>query len=172
MKRKIITFLIILVCFLLESTLFHELTFSSVKPNLLIIVTSAIGFMRGRKEGMAVGFISGLFFDVFWGNILGFYTLLFTIIGYINGVFQRMFYDEDVTLPIAMIGASELVYGITVYICFYMLKGDFSFGKYFSTIIIPELVYTIIITLGLYQIILHINRKLEAEEQRSASKFV
>ena len=39
-------------------------------------------------------------------------------------------------------------------------------------IILPELVYTILVTLALYQIILHINKKLEEEEQRSASKFV
>ena len=39
-------------------------------------------------------------------------------------------------------------------------------------IILPELVYTILVTLVLYQVILHVNKRLEAEEQRSASKFV
>ena len=39
-------------------------------------------------------------------------------------------------------------------------------------VIIPELIYTILVTLGLYQIILHVNQRLEAEEKRSASKFV
>ena len=53
-----------------------------------------------------------------------------------------------------------------------MLQGDFAFGTYLFSIIIPELVYTILVTLILYQVILHINRKLESEEQRSASKFV
>ena len=52
MKRKLITLLIILVCFLLESSFFHRLSFASVKPNLLIVVTSSFGFMRGKKEGM------------------------------------------------------------------------------------------------------------------------
>lgn len=60
MKRKIITFIIIVICFLLECTIFHRLSFASIKPNLLIIVTSSFGFMRGKKEGMAVGFVSGL----------------------------------------------------------------------------------------------------------------
>lgn len=53
-----------------------------------------------------------------------------------------------------------------------MLYGDFSFGSYLIKLIMPELVYTILATLVLYQVILHINRRLEAEEQRSASKFV
>ncbi len=172
MKRKIITFVIIIVCFLLECTLFDKLSFALIKPNLLIIVTSSFGFMRGKKSGMFVGFLCGLLTDLFWGEVLGFYMLIYTLIGYINGFFRRLFYDDDIKLPIGLIGANELVYGLVTYFCLYMLQGDFDFAGYLFDIIMPELVYTILVTLLLYQIILKINKKLEAEEQRSASKFV
>lgn len=172
MKRKLITTMIILVCFLLQSTVFHYLSFASVKPNLLIIVTSSFGFMRGKKEGMFVGVICGILSDLFWGNILGFNIILYSVTGYVNGSFKRMFYDDDIKLPIVLIGASEILYGLTVYACIYMLRGDFAFLTYLTGIILPELVYTILVTLVLYQIILFVNKKLEEEEQRSASKFV
>ena len=172
MKRKVITFFIILISFLLQSTLFVKLKFGAVSPNLMLVVTSSFGFMRGRKSGMAVGAISGLLVDIFWGQLLGFHTLLYTVIGYLNGSFERLFYDEDVKLPIVLISASEFLYGICIYVFVYILQGDFAFGTYLFSIIIPELVYTILVTLILYQVILHINRKLESEEQRSASKFV
>lgn len=172
MKRKVITFFIILISFLLQSTLFVKLKFGAVSPNLMLVVTSSFGFMRGRKSGIAVGVISGLLVDIFWGQLLGFHTLLYTVIGYLNGSFERLFYDEDVKLPIVLISASEFLYGICIYVFVYMLQGDFAFGTYLFSIIIPELVYTILVTLILYQVILHINRKLESEEQRSASKFV
>ena len=167
MKRKIITGLIILSCFLLESTILHNLTFASISPNLMLIIVSSFGFMRGKKEGMTIGFFSGLLIDLFWGNMLG-----YTVIGYLNGTFKRLFYDEDLKLPIILITCSELLYGFIIYGCMYMLQGDFSFGNYLFHIIIPELVYTILVTLVLYQLILKINRRLESEEQRSASKFV
>ena len=172
MKRKVITFFIILISFLLQSTLFVKLKFGAVSPNLMLVVTSSFGFMRGRKSGIAVGAISGLLVDIFWGQLLGFRTLLYTVIGYLNGSFERLFYDEDIKLPILLISASEFLYGICIYVFVYMLQGDFAFGTYLFSIIIPELVYTILVTLILYQVILHINRKLESEEQRSASKFV
>ena len=172
MKRKVITFFIILISFLLQSTLFVKLKFGAVSPNLMLVVTSSFGFMRGRKSGIAVGAISGLLVDIFWGQLLGFHTLLYTVIGYLNCSFERLFYDEDVKLPIVLISASEFLYGICIYVFVYMLQGDFAFGTYLFSIIIPELVYTILVTLILYQVILHINRKLESEEQRSASKFV
>jgi len=172
MKRKIVTGFIILICFLLESTVFHNFRFASISPNLLLIVTASFGFMRGKKTGMSVGFICGLFVDLFWGTTLGFHMLIYTFIGYLNGAFERLFYDDDIKLPIILIGVSELVYGFVIYGCIYMLRGDFLFGNYLLHIILPELCYTILVTLILYQIILKINRKLESEEQRSASRFV
>ena len=50
MKRKIIVILTVIICFLLQSTIFKFLSFASISPNLLIIVTSSFGFMRGKKK--------------------------------------------------------------------------------------------------------------------------
>lgn len=172
MKRKLITLAIIVVCCLLQSTVLKKFAIGNICPNLLVIVTASFGFMRGTKSGMYVGLTCGLFIDLFWGGILGFHMLLLVLIGYFNGSFQRLFFDEDIKLPIVLIAVSELIYGIAVYFFTYMLQGDFSFGTHLFQVIIPELVYTILVTLVLYQIILHINRRLETEEQRSASKFV
>ena len=172
MKRKIITFAVILICFLLQSTIFQYLAFATIKPNMLIVVTSSFGFMRGKRAGLFVGCSSGLFVDLFWGGALGFNMLLYSAIGYVNGSFKRMFYDDDIKLPIVLIGVSDFMYGLLTYGCLYMLQGDFAFLSHLMEIILPELVYTILVTLALYQIILNINKKLEEEEQRSASKFV
>ena len=172
MKRKIITFFIIVVCFLLQSSVFPHFAFASVTPNLFIIVTSSFGFMRGKKSGMYVGLVCGIFTDLFWGEALGFNMLIYMVIGYLNGSFQRLFYDEDIKLPIGLISASELVYGLVTCFCIYILRGNFAFTEHLIRVILPELIYTILATLILYQIILYINKKLEAEEQRSASKFV
>lgn len=172
MKRRAVTLVIIIVCFLLQSTIFSKLKIGSISPNLLIIVTASFGFMRGQKSGMYVGLVCGLFIDLFWDGSLGFHMFLFVLIGYFNGCFTRLFYYDDIKLPIGLIAASELIYGTAIYFFRYILQGEFSFGTHLIHLIIPELVYTILVTLVLYQIILHINKRLETEEQRSASKFV
>ncbi len=87
------------------------------------------------------------------------------MIGYLNGSFRRLFYDDDIKLPIALIAVSELIYGLVTYFCMYLLRGDFAFEAYLRQIIMPELVYTILVTLILYQIILHINKKLEQKSK-------
>lgn len=172
MKRKLAVFLIITVCFLLQSTLFQSLAFASISPNLLIVVTSSFGFMRGRKEGMWIGFFSGLILDIFFGSVIGFYALIYAYIGYVNGFFRKRFFPDDIKLPLILIAASDLSYNILVYLFLFFLRGRFRIGYYFLNIMLPELVYTILVTIILYFIILKINNKLEETEKRRASKFV
>ena len=171
-KRPLITIMIVIVCFLLECTVFQSLSFASITPNLLIIVTASFGFMRGKREGMLVGFLSGLIADIFFGDLIGFYALIYTVLGYLNGFFKRIFYPEDIKLPLFLIGTSDFLLGNAVSVFMFIMRSKFDYFYYLRHIIVPELIYTILITLVLYQIILQINQKLEAEEKRSASKFV
>ena len=171
-KRFLITAVIIIAAYLLQCTVFSSLELAGIKPNLLIIVTASFGFMRGSREGVLVGFVSGLLADIQFGDMIGFYALIYLLVGYINGMFQQVYFDEDIKLPLFLIAISEFLYGIIVYFLTYLLRSDFNFLLYLNKIILPELIYTIVITLGLYPLILFINHKLEAEEKRSASKFV
>lgn len=49
----------------LTGTVFQTLSIASIVPNLLLILTVSFGFMRGKKEGMFVGFFCGLLIDIF-----------------------------------------------------------------------------------------------------------
>lgn len=172
MRRKLIVAVIIFICYLLQGTLFQTLTFASISPNLMIIVVSAFGFMRGRKEGLFVGFFCGLILDIFNGSSLGFYTLIYMYIGYLNGFFRKRFYPEDIKLPMLLIAGSDLSCNLVLYLFCFLFRNRFAFHYYFLNIMLPELVYTMVVTIFLYFMILKINQKLEAIEKRSASKFV
>ena len=172
MRRKVTVFIIIAICYLLQTTLFQALSFASISPNLLVIVVSAFGFMRGKKEGLYIGFFCGLLLDVFSGSIIGINALLYMYIGYVNGSFRKLFYPEDVKLPMLLIAGSDVVCNLLVYFFFFLFRNRLDFKYYFLNIILPELVYTMLVTIFLYVIILKINQKLEAIEKRSASKFV
>ncbi|MCI9123043.1 MAG: rod shape-determining protein MreD [Eubacterium sp.] len=172
MKRKITIFIIIFICFLLQTTLFQALALASIAPNFLIVVVSSFGFMRGRKEGMYVGFFTGLVFDAFYGTMFGFYSLVFMYAGYCNGMFRKFFFPDDIKLPMLLISVSDISYNIAVYVLKFMLRGQFHIGYYLFRVIIPELVYTLLITIALYPALLFINQKLEASERKSGVKFV
>ncbi|MCI8326751.1 MAG: rod shape-determining protein MreD [Lachnospiraceae bacterium] len=172
MKRKISVILIIAICFLLQSTIFKALSFASISPNLLIVVVSSFGFMRGRKEGMYIGLLCGLLLDIFFGQIFGFYSLLYLVLGYVNGMFRKIFYPDDIKLPMVLILGSDFVLNFMIYLLLFLPRGRVNLIYYLLHLMVPEMVYTLVITIALYFIILKINQRLERIEKRSAAKFV
>lgn len=172
MKRGIVTAILIFICFLLQCTVFRSLAFGGIVPNLLIVLTASFGFMRGEKTGLLIGFFCGLLVDIFFASVIGYYAMLYMYIGYMNGKFCTIFYPQDIKLPIALILGSDFFYGIACYVILFLLRSRFDFGYYLVHIILPEIVYTIVVTLLLYPLILWINTCLERGEQRSGKKFV
>ena len=172
MKRLFVSVLLIISCFLLQTTVFQWLDFGGIVPNLLIILTASFGFMRGERTGLLFGFFCGLLIDIFFASVLGLNAMIYMYIGYANGKFHSIFYPEDSKLPLFLILISDLAYGFIYYTILFLMRGRFQIGYYFLHIILPEMVYTILITLLLYPLILWINKKLENSEKRSARKFV
>jgi len=168
MLRKVVTFLIIYVGFILQCSVFSHISLGGIVPNILLIITSSFGFMRGQNTGMAVGFVSGLICDIFFGSPIGFVTLLYAFIGYLNGFFKNIFYPEDIKLPMVLISGSEIIFCILYYIFKYLLRGRLNIGYYFVHIMLREIVYTIVITLPLYITIIKINDLLETYERRNS----
>ena len=87
-------------------------------------------------------------------------------IGFVNGFFRRIFYPEDIKLPMILIGLSDLLYCFMCYIFLFMLRGTLHLGYYFLHIMLPEVVYTVLVTLILYKGILYTDEWLEGFEKR------
>ena len=166
--KRLVEALTIFICFLLQSTLFHHAAFAGIVPNLMIIITSIFGFMEGRADGMVTGFVSGLLIDIFYGNVLGLNALIYLLIGYANGVANRVFYPDDIKFPLLFITASDVVYLIMTYITGFLFRARFDIGYYFIHLMLPELVYTVIVSLVFYlvlrSVLLRLEGRFEEEE--------
>ena len=171
MPRKIVLFILISICFVLQTTVFQSISFAGIAPNLMIIVVASFGLMRGKAEGMYIGFFSGLVIDIFCGFYLGIYALLYMYVGYVTGLFQKRFYPEDIKLPLLLISGSDVISNVIIYLLLFLTRSRYDFKYYFLNIIVPEFVYTMVITIFFYLLLLKINQKLENFEKRRAIKF-
>lgn len=169
--RILMSGIFLILFFLLQVTVGQSIAIASVAPNLLLILTFEFGFMRGQKTGIWIGFFGGLLLDIYYGDVIGFYALLYMFIGYLNGFFHQMFYDEDITLPIALLTGSSVLYGFLVYIIRFLLRNRLELSYYFPHVIMAETVYTLLFAILIYRPILKVNRLVEEIEKRSASKF-
>lgn len=173
LRRVLIAAGMIILGFLLQTTIFKSefLTFGLVSPNLLLVITFIFGFMRGRKSGIIIGFFCGLLIDLY-SDVIGINALLFMVVGYVNGWFNKIFYDEDIALPLGLLVGSEFLYNTMFYFFRFLLRGDFNYFYYLVHVILPETIYTVLITVFVYRLILKLNRKLERYERRRTGKFV
>ena len=48
-------------------------------------------------------------------------------IGYINGLFKKRFYPDDIKLPMILIGSSDIVNNLMIYIVMFFMRSRFSF---------------------------------------------
>ncbi len=173
MKKRIAMFFLVVLCFILQSTVLKSLELGAVSPNLLLVITASFGFIGGRKEGMYMGVLCGLLIDIFYGQLFGYYTLLYTLIGYANGFFHAVFYDLDIKQPMLLIALSDLAYGLIQYFLQFLLRGRFDFGFYFTHVILPEFLYTVVLILIFYHVILNLYQKLDKlDNTGSVDEFV
>lgn len=172
MKRAILTLFVVLAGFFLQNNFFTMLNIVRIAPNVLLVITCIFGFLRGQKEGVLVGLLSGLLMDCFFGATLGFYSIIYMCLGYLNGCFHRFFYNDNIIIPVFICGVSDLLYGCYIFVFRFALRNRLNFKFYLSTIMIPELLYTIVIALLAFGILSAINHKIEEIEKRSAERFV
>ena len=165
-QRKVVTLLLILISAILQGTLFKALSIGSITPNLLLILTVSFGFMRGKKNGIWIGFFCGILKDMLSDGLLGFYALVYLCIGYAAGCCCKLFYDEELRVPIILMAAGDLVYGGLVYGMQYLMRGRIQFYYYFGRIIIPEMIYTVLMTVLLYRVLFNINKRLTELEMK------
>lgn len=159
-KRYFSIVLINIVSFILQTTVFDCLKLAGVKPNMLIIITAISGFMFGRRYGMFAGAVSGLLMDLMYNDIIGISILIYVFIGYVNGLLSKLYFKNDLTIPIIAIGISDLTYGFAFYVISFMLRGRLGFLIYLKQVIIPEALYTIIIGIFLYKFMHWLDAKL------------
>lgn len=161
MKKLIVYLLEIIICFVLQSSMFHYIQLADIMPNLLLILVAATAYMRGRMTGMMMGLFSGLLVDLMYGSyVIGLYALLYLIIGYFIGFTNKVYSRDDYTLPIIIIAISDFIYGFFYYVFEFLLRGRLNFLYYLRRFILPEIIYTIAISVFMYKLLHMINHRL------------
>ncbi|MBQ7247915.1 MAG: rod shape-determining protein MreD [Lachnospiraceae bacterium] len=173
MIRRILMYIILILgAFMLQNNFFAAVHWIDITPNLLLIVTFEFGFLRGSMHGMIIGFFCGLLSDFFFGTNVGYYALIYTLIGYANGSVGTLFYNEFLNMPTLLCILSDLLLGLYVYITSFLIGGATNLWHYMLHVILPEIVYTMLICLLTYKPLRALDRWVEGLSKRSAKEFV
>ena len=87
------------------------------------------------------------------------------MIGFIIGITNKVYIEDDIILPIMTITAGDLTYGALFYILKFLLRGRLELLEYIKNTILPELIYTVIIGVFVFKFARLIDKKLNPPKQ-------
>ncbi len=173
---KLRRYLCYAVCLLLLFFIQHNLLTAgnvmSTSPNLLLIFACAVGFLRGEKEGLVWGLLCGLLKDLVISNTIGYYMFIYMVLGYGCGRFQAFVNSEFLSFPLLFCGAGDLLFQLYIFFFNFALRNRTDLLFYLEHIMMPEIVYTIVCAIFLYQLLRKGNEWLEDRERKQAKRFV
>lgn len=152
-RKKIMAVIVILLAFVLQTTVFHVIALADVVPNLLLVVTITFAYLRGRTSGLIIGFVCGIMLDMMYGSVIGLYAFIFMTIGFIVGFCQKFYFTDQLVLPIVLIAAGDFIYCLYFYVTEFLMRGRLHFLFFFIHRFLPEMLYTTLVGVVLYRLL-------------------
>ena len=168
MKKKVLTILFPLLVtvfsFILQSVVVPHLAVAGIAPNLIIVSVVSVGILCGDYAGILSGFAAGLLCDVFFGQYLGFYALIYMLTGYIAGLTGIAMFLEDITYPVLMCGAMDFLYGVYCFVFQFLFRNRLIGAFFLRRFLLPEMLYTVLCAVLMYQMLRFMHRRYLTEK--------
>lgn len=134
----------------LETTLFDQLTFYGVKPDLLLILILFYALFRGSVSGAKIGFFYGLAEDLLLGRFVGLNAATKMLIGYLVGLGERRFFKDNLILPVLLVFGGTLLSHLLYVSLFTLISG---YGQFvlFRQYALPLAIYNVIMGIFIYR---------------------
>lgn len=146
----IITFFII---YFLQINFFSWFNIAGIKPNLFIILILCIGLFLKRNIAIIFGFVFGIYLDVLTGKQIGISAIMFMVIGFLGGYFDKNFSKDSKITILLMVAGSTFIYETVVYV-YTMIRNAVSLEMMgFIKILLIEILFNILLTIILYPLI-------------------
>lgn len=108
-KSFLISAIILFFTTILESSIFTNISFLVVVPDLVLICSIYFSLLNGKLYGETTGLVSGIFLDCITGVPFGLNSLLRTIIGYIFGLFSETVIISGIIMPVLSVGVGTIL---------------------------------------------------------------
>ena len=106
--RYVLIAVMFLLSLILPGTLFHFLSWSGIKPDLLMLLTIYMAIHHRLPSGIIWGLSVGLLEDLYLGRYIGMYTLTLAVVAFLSYWLAERWYRENFLL------ATFLVFIVTV----------------------------------------------------------
>ena len=136
--------LLLLLCFVLQTTVADWLSIFGIAPDFVVILVVAVAIKNGPAAGTFIGFLCGFTQDVYapveW---LGANSIAFTVLGFAVGQLEERFLTLNLPAKVGVLGFGFLVCDM-IYFFVTALERDVVTNLFFSKTL-PECAYTMLV---------------------------
>lgn len=108
-KKIVVYFIVLVILSILQGLFFRFFDYFINNINLAFTYFIFLSFYFGKSISYKMGMAYGLILDCF-GATFGFYSLIFTVLGYVIGLFSGKFFLTGIILPVMFSFIASIVY--------------------------------------------------------------
>ncbi|WP_053957517.1 rod shape-determining protein MreD [Inediibacterium massiliense] len=144
-------FMIMIVNFFIQSTWLQHFRLLDIIPNTTLIIVVVFSILWGKKKGATIGFFAGMLQDILLGSMIGANALVYMLVGYNIGIFEKNIYKDNHITPVLFTIAGTVSYHLLYYVIMYLTKHTFDFVFIFRKVVLIEMIYNSIVSIFIYR---------------------
>ena len=156
--------LLVLFACILQSTPRLLPTIAGASPLLIIPIVVAIAMYTGPIGGAAAGIGGGLLWDLYSSRLFGFNALILLLIGCACGLLVRLLIRNNVLSAMLLVTGALMIQGFLDWFCNYVLLFKENLVYVLVCLILPDLLYTLLLTPLLYAGVFWVTKILRNRE--------
>jgi rod shape-determining protein MreD len=136
---------------------------SGVHPDLVLIIVTGWGLLRGNPEGLIWAVIGGLSLDLLSAAPFGLFTLTLLLVGLLTNFVHGRTFGSSIVLPISLIFPLSLLFNFLPLLILYLLGHPTDWTAAFSNIFFPVAVFNTGLMLLIFPLLYLLNRWLNPQ---------
>ncbi|MDD3851268.1 MAG: rod shape-determining protein MreD [Bacillota bacterium] len=143
--------LVLILNFILQSTVFQYIAVMGVKPDTALAIVVALGTFMGKERGALIGATAGMLQDTIFGAPVGITTLSYMLTGYIVGENSDKVFKEHLVVPLIFTAGATLIKYVIVIFFNYALGIQTPILTYIRHFLPIEMLYNCVVSMVLYR---------------------
>lgn len=148
--RHVYKSLVLILAFIIDSTLGSYIGILDISPSFLIAVVIAMAMAGEMAEAGIYGLGAGVLLDLFWGRTFGFYALLYMYAALLARAFLELVYKNTPAITAGITFAASFICELIFCVFNFTIWGEGNFLYDIFRVIIPTAAYTAIIQMLLF----------------------
>mgnify|MGYP003016086923 CR=1 FL=1 len=144
-------FIIIVVNFILQSTILQSINILGIVPNTTLVIVVSIALLKGKRTGGIVGLLAGLLQDIIFSPTIGPNAFVYFFIGYLIGLSEQKVFKDSLFIPFIFTIITSLAYHGVYCVFMYFLGTNIRFHFFLRDSVLLETLYNSILIMPIYK---------------------